>query len=164
MQHHLIIYLQAVALGLGATVFMDLYAILIKRLFAIPSLDYRIVGRWLINLGKGKRLEGPIGQTLPIKNEAITGRVAHYGIGAIFGAAFILMVGPQWLAKPEVLSAISFGVATVAAPFLILQPALGAGIAARKTPKPNTARLRSLMAHTMFGLGLYITAVIFNQA
>jgi hypothetical protein len=36
-----------------------------------------------------------------------------------------------------------------------MQPCLGFGIAASKTPKPNIARLRSLIAHFVFGLGLY---------
>ncbi|MNW02868.1 hypothetical protein D3C71_1987200 [compost metagenome] len=47
---------------------------------------------------------------------------------------------------------------SVAAPFFILQPGMGAGIAASKTPRPNTARLRSLMAHAIFGVGLYVAA------
>jgi hypothetical protein len=46
----------------------------------------------------------------------------------------------------------------VAAPFLLMQPALGAGIAAAKTPNPTAARLRSLMTHAVFGLGLYFAA------
>ncbi|MDF3939614.1 DUF2938 family protein, partial [Achromobacter denitrificans] len=47
---------------------------------------------------------------------------------------------------------------SVAAPFLILQPGMGAGIAASRVPKPNTARARSLMAHASFGVGLYLAA------
>ncbi|OVZ64709.1 hypothetical protein CDO44_00395 [Pigmentiphaga sp. NML080357] len=54
--------------------------------------------------------------------------------------------------------ALALGVATVVAPFFILQPGLGAGIAASKTPRPNAARLRSLVTHAVFGLGLYISA------
>ena len=46
-----------------------------------------------------------------------------------------------------------------AAPYLIMQPGLGMGIAASKTPKPNVARLRSLVNHTVFGLGLYLSAL-----
>ena len=33
---------------------------------------------------------------------------------------------------------------------------MGAGIAASRTPKPGVARLRSLMAHASFGVGLYL--------
>jgi hypothetical protein len=47
------------------------------------------------------------------------------------------------------------GVATVAAPFLVMQPGMGAGIAASRTPRPGAARLQSLVTHTVFGLGLY---------
>ena len=35
-------------------------------------------------------------------------------------------------------------------------------IAASKTPHPNAARLRSLMAHTVFGIGLYLAALLWS--
>ena len=41
----------------------------------------------------------------------------------------------------------------------ILQPAMGLGIAARRAPNPAMARLHSLVAHVVFGLGLYLTAL-----
>jgi hypothetical protein len=50
------------------------------------------------------------------------------------------------------------GIGTVAAPFFLMQPGMGAGIAASRTPRPNAARLQSLLTHAVFGLGLYITA------
>jgi Protein of unknown function (DUF2938) len=43
----------------------------------------------------------------------------------------------------------------VAAPFLLMQPGMGAGIAASRTPRPAAARLHSLVTHGIFGLGLY---------
>jgi Protein of unknown function (DUF2938) len=55
------------------------------------------------------------------------------------------------------------GLATVAAPFLILQPAFGAGIAASLTPRPNIARVRSLLTHLSFGLGLYLAAEVVSR-
>jgi hypothetical protein len=41
-----------------------------------------------------------------------------------------------------------------------MQPGLGLGIAASRTPQPNVARLRSLATHAVFGLGLYAAAAI----
>jgi len=41
------------------------------------------------------------------------------------------------------------------APFFLMQPGMGAGIATSKTPRPNAARLQSLITHAVFGLGLY---------
>jgi len=70
------------------------------------------------------------------------------------------VVGEPWTAQPTLAPALLFGILSVAAPFFILQPGMGAGIAASKTPRPNTARLRSLIAHAVFGAGLYLTAWI----
>jgi Protein of unknown function (DUF2938) len=36
-----------------------------------------------------------------------------------------------------------------------MQPGMGAGIAASRTPRPAVARLHSLVTHGIFGLGLY---------
>ena len=58
------------------------------------------------------------------------------------------------------LPALAFGVATVAAPFFLMQPAMGFGIASSKATNPNAARLRSLAAHTVFGIGLYLSAQV----
>jgi hypothetical protein len=40
-----------------------------------------------------------------------------------------------------------------------MQPAFGLGIAASKAPNPRHARLRSVLSHALFGLGLYLSAL-----
>ncbi|RZJ03252.1 MAG: DUF2938 family protein, partial [Haliea sp.] len=52
------------------------------------------------------------------------------------------------------------GLLTVAAPWLLMQPAMGAGIASCRTPAPMKNRIRSLVNHAVFGLGLYLAAVL----
>jgi Protein of unknown function (DUF2938) len=52
------------------------------------------------------------------------------------------------------------GLATVAIPFFVMQPAFGLGAAASKAPNPIQVRLRSLMNHAVFGFGLYISALV----
>jgi hypothetical protein len=49
-------------------------------------------------------------------------------------------------------------VATVAAPFFLMQPGMGAGIAGARTPRPIATRMHSLTMHAMFGLGMYVSA------
>ncbi|MFM4830667.1 hypothetical protein D3C87_798680 [compost metagenome] len=49
------------------------------------------------------------------------------------------------------------GIGTVVAPFLLMQPCMGAGIAASRTPYPASVRLHSLITHGVFGLGLYLS-------
>ncbi len=75
-----------------------------------------------------------------------------------FAVLFVLLGPAGWMERPTVLPALAFGVATVVVPFFTLQPSFGLGVAASKTPKPNQARLKSLMTHAVFGLGLYAWA------
>jgi DMSO reductase anchor subunit len=41
-----------------------------------------------------------------------------------------------------------------------MQPGMGAGIAASRTRNPWSARLQSLVTHTIFGMGLYGAGLI----
>ncbi|MBO2686757.1 hypothetical protein AYI74_08470 [Shewanella algae] len=155
-------WLNALLLGVGATLVMDIWALAQKVLLGIPSLSYPMVGRWIGHLPKGKLIHSPIGASATIKGEAWLGWGAHYLIGIIFAAILLAICGSQWLQAPKIMPALLLGIISVLAPFLILQPGLGAGLAARRTPAPWTARGRSLLAHTVFGLGLYLTALLLS--
>jgi hypothetical protein len=41
-----------------------------------------------------------------------------------------------------------------------MQPGMGMGIAASKTPNPKAARLKSIVSHTVYGIGLYSSALL----
>jgi hypothetical protein len=74
----------------------------------------------------------------------------------------------EWARQPTLLPALIIGVATVVAPFFLMQPGMGAGVAASKTPKPNAVRIRSLVTHAIYGVGLYLSgwfwALLFPHA
>lgn len=150
--------LQGLLLGVGATVTMDIWAEVRRRFFGLSSLDYRLVGRWLGRMPQGEFMQARILQTPSVKGELFLGWGAHYLIGAVFGLVFLAVAGGDWLDRPSLLPALVFGAVTVLAPFLILQPALGLGLAASGTPTPWVARARSLSTHLVFGAGLYLSA------
>ncbi|ARP97977.1 DUF2938 domain-containing protein [Pseudorhodoplanes sinuspersici] len=152
--------LRAVLMGVGATVLMDLWAVFLKRAFAISSLDYAMVGRWLGHMAAGRFTHARIAASPAIRGERAIGWAAHYAIGIIFAGLLLIACGPGWARSPTLGPALAAGILTVAAPFFILQPGLGLGIAASRTPKPNLARIRSLVTHTIFGFGLYGSAEI----
>ncbi|APA70810.1 DUF2938 domain-containing protein [Janthinobacterium sp. 1_2014MBL_MicDiv] len=152
----------ALAIGVGATAVMDVWAVALKRFWCIPSLNFAMVGRWLGHLPRGTLTHVNIAQAAPVRDEAILGWTFHYAIGVLFAAVLLALVGQEWAAQPTFAPALLAGLVSVAAPFCILQPALGAGIAASKTPHPNAARLRSLMAHAAFGVGLYLAALLWS--
>jgi Protein of unknown function (DUF2938) len=153
----------AVLVGLGATLLIDLWALLLRRGFGIPSLSYCLLGRWLLHMPGGTFVHRSIAAAPPKPHECTAGWVAHYSIGVAFALMFVLLVPGTWLERPTLLPALVFGVVTVLVPFLVMQPSLGFGIAASKTPKPGLARLKSLMTHTIFGVGLYLSAALLSR-
>jgi uncharacterized membrane protein YagU involved in acid resistance len=97
------------------------------------------------------------------RHECTMGWVAHYLIGTTFALVFVLLASGAWLERPTLLPALAFGIVTTLVPFLIMQPSFGLGIAASKTPNPSRFRLKSLMTHTVFGVGLYIWAFLLSH-
>ena len=150
--------LRALLIGVGATAIMDLWALLLRS-FGIPSLDWAMVGRWLGNIPRGQLAHTSIAAAAPVPGERALGWLAHYLVGVLFAALLLTLCGPEWAHQPTPLPALLFGLASVSAPFFIMQPALGAGLAARRTPAPWRARRLSLLTHFVFGIGLYIAAL-----
>ena len=159
MSTEVIYFVGVVVVGLGATLFMDVWAMVLNRAVGIPLANYCLVGRWLRHMPEGKFVHASIAAASPKGSECAVGWVAHYVVGTVYALVFVAFVSGSWLARPTLLPAMLFGIVSVLVPFLIMQPSFGLGIAASRTPRPTQARLRSLMAHTVFGVGLYVCAV-----
>lgn len=151
--------LGAIAIGIGATLVMDLWNLFLKRTFGIPSLNYCLLGRWLRHMPEGTFRHASITAAPQKPSECTVGWMAHYTIGMVFALVFVVLTSGDWLARPTLLPALLYGIGTVVFPFFIMQPALGLGIAASRTPRPMQARLKSLVTHTVFGVGLYVCAL-----
>lgn len=141
--------------GAGATALIDLWAVARRRLFGIPAPDYGLVGRWLAHMPRGRFRHDSIAAALPVQGERLIGWIAHYLIGISFAAILPAVWGREWIQHPTIGPALIVGIGTVAAPFLLMQPGMGAGLAASRTRRPGAARLQSLVTHGVFGLGLY---------
>lgn len=148
----------AMLIGTGATAMMDLWSMLRRRWLDVPTPDYRLVGRWLAYLPCGRFFHDPIAETPPVRHEAAIGWTSHYLIGMAFAVLLLLVAGRDWVRAPTLGAALLAGVCTIAAPYFILQPGMGLGVAARRARNPGTARLHSLVTHGVFGFGLYLTA------
>ncbi|OEY96450.1 hypothetical protein BJD20_00045 [Acinetobacter proteolyticus] len=150
---------QILCLGVGATLIMDMWLLLLKKL-NLPSLNFALLGRWVGWMFRGKFIHASIAQSHAIRQEYVLGWLAHYSVGILFAFSFVLMLGETWLLQPQFTSAFIFGVITVLIPFFIMQPAMGAGIASTKTAQPLQNCLRSLINHAIFGCGLYLSALL----
>lgn len=154
--------LRIMFVGIGATFFVDIWSFVL-RLFKITSLDYRYVGRWIAYFPKGKVVHRNILVTTPVHGETVMGWAAHYFIGIMFAFLLVLIYGNQWLARPTLYPALIIGIITVCAPLFIMQPAFGFGIASSNLPEPNMRRLKSLSTHMIYGIGLYVTALLLSR-
>lgn len=150
-------WLRVAAIGAGATAFMDLWLLLLQRL-GLPTLDFALLGRWAGHVARGRWRHAAIAQAAPVPRERALGWLTHYAVGIAFAALLVAICGMDWAAAPTPAPALLLGMATVAAPLFVMQPAMGAGIAASRTPAPWRNRLRSLANHTVFGAGLYLAA------
>ena len=146
------------AIGIGATLVMDLWNLFLRRTFGIPSLSFCLVGRWLRHMpGAFRHSSIAAAQRKPF--ECTVGWVAHYALGVLFGLVFAVLVPGDWFAQPAPLPVLLYGVGTAVFPFFIVQPSLGLGVAASRAPKPARARLKTLATHAVFGVALYATAL-----
>ncbi len=138
---------RALLIGSGATLFIDAWAFLLRQ-FGIRSLDFAYLGRWIGHLSRGRWFHESIAASTPIPGELWIGWIAHYSIGIVFATLLVSLFGLRWARAPSLYPALLVGVATVVAPWFVLQPALGLG----------SAYLKSLVTHTVYGIGLYLAA------
>ncbi|MFF7064766.1 DUF2938 family protein [Pseudomonas sp. NPDC008258] len=147
----------ALPIGIGATMVMDAWGLLLRRL-GVATLNFAMVGRWAGHLLKGRVLHQAIARAEPVRNELVWGWVIHYAIGVVFAMLLVVIVGEGWLLSPTLVPALVVGVSTVVAPLCFMQPAMGAGLFASRTPTPLRNCLKSLATHFVFGVGLFLSA------
>ena len=149
----------AVFVGIGAALIMDIWNLFLRRAFDISSLNFCFVGRWLSHMLLGTFKHAHIAAAPKRPAECAIGWLAHFLISIAFALVLVIPTSGSWLERPSLLPALFLGVGTVLIPYFIVQPALGLGIASARTPHPAQARLKSLMTHTVFGIGLYLSAI-----
>lgn len=145
--------------GAGATALLDFWSLARARWGRTPFPDYGLVGRWFAHMAGGRFRHASIAKAAPRPGERWIGWFAHYAIGVAF-AGVLIAIWPGWLQDPQLAPALLVGAGSVLAPFLLMQPGMGAGLAARLAPDPWMARRRSLLTHTVFGIGLYLAGLV----
>jgi hypothetical protein len=150
------IVIQGLLIGIIATLGMDIWAAIVKHVLRLPTADWALVGRWFGHMPRGVFVHHPIADSAAISNELAIGWVAHYVTGIVYGLAYLSIVQVLFSSGPTLTSALVFGLVTLAAPWLIMQPSMGAGIFASGTPRPSVMRLINLSMHLVFGMSLYV--------
>jgi hypothetical protein len=159
MPDSLDLVLRGIAMGVAGSVLMDVWSAVLRRRFGIPTLDYRLLGRWIGHFPKGRFVHERIAASEPIAGELALGWLAHYASGVTFALVLLAIWGRAWLDAPTIWPALAVGLGTIVAPWFVMQPGMGAGLAGSKSPDPTATRLRNLGTHAVYGIGLYVAAV-----
>ena len=150
------IFLKATLVGVGGTIVLDLYALMMSRVLGVPATNcngrplVRQYGSWPIRSGRDERSRDGQGRTGDWLDRALRNR--HR----------------LWAPAP---SAVGQGLAGATDTNSSDDPRLGAagsalfhddagdgnGHCGVTTPRPNVTRLKSVMGHSVFGLGMYAT-------
>src|SRR4051812_27870938 len=109
------IVLRILAIGVGATLVMDGWLLLLKRA-GVPVANFALLGRVLGYLFRGTRLRGGPAKAPAIRGEALLGWSAHYAIGIAFAALLVSATGVEWMRAPTFVPALITGIVTVLAP------------------------------------------------
>jgi len=151
---------RSIVLGVAATALLDLWALFLQRAFAIAPPNWAMVGRWVGHLPQGRFIHDDIGQAAPVANERAIGWIFHYAVGIAFAGALLAIWGLGWARVPTLVPALIVGYVTIGCGWFILQPGMGAGIAASRRDNAMQIRMLNILGHTVFGLGLYVAALL----
>ncbi|MGD9933045.1 MAG: DUF2938 domain-containing protein [Dehalococcoidia bacterium] len=149
----------AALVGIAGSAFIDAWSLMLRHRFHVATLDYAMLGRWIGHFRQGRFFHERISAAPAVRGERPLGWVAHYAIGIAFALVLLAVWGQQWAKSPTILPPLLVGIGSVVAPWFIMQPAFGAGIAGAKTANPLAGRLRNLGTHTVYGVGLYLSAL-----
>ncbi|MGD2134006.1 MAG: DUF2938 family protein [Maricaulaceae bacterium] len=147
----------ALVAGVIATAACDAWQWTLRR-GGFSTTNWGFVGRWIGSIPRGVFSHAAIVESPSVPAERWIGWSFHYFVGVTYAAIYLVLLSISG-SGPRLLWTIGFGLATVISPWLILQPALGGGFFARKTPHPGQARYVSVTTHGVFGLGLYLGAL-----
>lgn len=151
---------QSLFIGIATTLLFDLWGRLVARLRGTPPPAWKLPGRWFAHLARGRLCHADISAAAPVWGESAIGWLGHYLTGIVFAAGLLIWRGPAWAAAPTLGPAMVVGVGTVLLGWLVMSPCMGNGIAASRAPNPWSARGLGLAAHVVFGLGLWLSALV----
>ena len=142
--------------GIIATALFDIYQIALNYAYGINKTRWDIVGRYFIGLKNYKYFREDLINDPSEKYELICGYLIHYFIGIIYGF-FYIFINIIFYKEPSFLIALVFGFITILGSWCIMMPfANNLGFFASKSDEKFQLMVQGLLAHFVFGTGLFI--------
>ena len=155
------ILLQGIISGLFATIIFDLFNHSLNFAYNVDKPKWNLLGRYFLGYKENKFIRKTIVDDEELDNELLWGYFFHYLIGIIYGVIFVIL-NYLLFDYPSILLAYIFGFTTVLGGWCFLMPfAYNLGFFALKSDKSSNILVQNLIAHFVFGTGLFIGLYIF---
>jgi len=151
--------IEIIVIGIVATLVTDIWQRLLQAIAGVPPARWGLIGRWVAGFPRGVLVHQSIAAAKSVRGELALGWAFHYAIGIAWAALYVAVMRFGLGSGLTLISALAVSLALLVAPWFVMQPALGMGFMASRMPKPAAARATSLLAHTVFGIGLYLGAI-----
>ena len=147
--------------GIIATLIFDLFQISLSYAYNINKSKWNLIGRYFIGVLKNNKFfVDNIEEEEIIDNELLIGYLIHYAIGAIFGL-FYVSLNLIFYSEPSLILALIIGIITVSGGWCVIMPyTYNIGFFASKKEEQFQILAQNLIAHFIFGIGLYIGFLI----
>ncbi len=156
------ILLQGIISGLFATIIFDLYQLSLNYAYGIEKPKWNLLGRYFLGYKEGKFIRETLIDDEELYNELFWGYFFHYLIGILYGIVFVIF-NFLLFDYPSILLAYIFGFSTVLGAWCFLMPfAYNLGFFASKSEQRGNLLAQNLIAHFVFGTGLFIGLYIFK--
>ncbi|WP_422841702.1 DUF2938 domain-containing protein [Achromobacter xylosoxidans] len=153
----------SVVIGIGATLVYDLWGYVLRTAFDLPGSNWAMAGRWFMHMTQGQFVHVNIRDAAPMPYETAVGWTMHYLVGIVYAGALLAIFGMGWAQSPRFMPALIVGLVTITAGWLVMAPAMGAGIASANAANVTVVRAVQLAGHAMFGVGLYLFGLIVSS-
>ena len=156
------ILFQGIISGLFATFIFDLFQSSLKYAYGIEKPKWNLLGRYFLGYKESKFIRKTLIDDEELDNELLWGYFFHYLIGIIYGIVFVIF-NFLLFDYPSILMAYIFGFSTVLGSLCFLMPfAYNLGFFASKSELRADILVQNLIAHFVFGTGLFIGLYIFK--
>ena len=155
------ILFQGIISGLFATFIFDLFQSSLNYAYGIEKPKWNLLGRYFLGYKERKFIRKTLIDDEELDNELLWGYFFHYLIGIIYGIVFVIF-NFLLFDYPSILMAYIFGFSTVLGSWCFLMPfAYNLGFFASKSEGRINLLIQNLIAHFVFGTGLFIGLYIF---
>ena len=146
--------------GIIATLIFDIFQISLSYAYNINKSRWDLIGRYFLGFKEKKYIREDLENDERVKNELLFGYIFHYIIGMIFGIIYVT-INLIFYNHPSIILALIIGFSTVIGSWCILMPfAFNTGFFANKKEESLQIMVSNLIAHFIFGIGLYLGFVI----